>query len=76
MEYTKYEKARMIGARALQIAMGAPFVIKISKEQLEELQYNPIRIAELEYNKGVIPLSIKRPLPARAIDNEGAEAKA
>ena len=30
--YTKYEKARMIGARALQLAMGAPLLLKLSKE--------------------------------------------
>jgi len=33
-KYTKYEKARMIGARALQIAMGAPFIIKLSAAEL------------------------------------------
>jgi len=63
MEHTKYEKARMIGARALQIAMGAPFIIKISKKELKELQYNPIRIATIEYEKNVLPISIKRNLP-------------
>jgi DNA-directed RNA polymerase subunit K/omega len=31
---TKYEKARLIGARALQISMGAPFLIKLSKEAI------------------------------------------
>lgn len=29
-EYTKYEIARMIGSRALQISMGAPFLIKLT----------------------------------------------
>jgi DNA-directed RNA polymerase subunit K/omega len=63
MEHTKYERARMIGARALQIAMGAPFMVKISKKQLKELQYNPIRIATLEYSKKALPITIRRPLP-------------
>ncbi len=63
MEYTKYEKARVIGARALQISMGAPFLLKIEKEDLENLKYNPVRIAEKEYEKGVLPITIKRPLP-------------
>ncbi len=63
IKYTKYEKARMIGARALQISMGAPFLIKLSPKELEEQKYNPIRIATAEYNKGALPISIKRPLP-------------
>jgi DNA-directed RNA polymerase subunit K/omega len=60
---TKYEKARVIGARALQISMGAPFLIKIDKEELEALKYNPVKIAEKEYDKGVLPLTINRPMP-------------
>ncbi len=64
-KYTKYEIARMIGSRALQISMGAPFLIKLTKEQLEELRYNPIRIAELEFKKGVLPITVKRPLPGQ-----------
>ncbi|MBI4145070.1 DNA-directed RNA polymerase subunit K [Candidatus Woesearchaeota archaeon] len=61
--YTKYEIARMIGSRALQIAMGAPFLVKLSEEDLEKLGFNPIRIAEKELEAGVLPLAIKRPLP-------------
>ncbi len=63
MKYTKYEKARIIGARALQISMGAPFLIKMDKENLEAVKYNPVKIAEKEYDKGVLPLTIKRPMP-------------
>ncbi len=63
-EYTKYEKARLIGSRALQIAMGAPFLVKLSKNKLEEIRYNPVEIAKLEYEKGVIPITVKRPYPA------------
>lgn len=62
-KYTKYERARIIGARALQIAMGAPFLIKLSKEDLERLRYNPLEIAKLEFEKDVLPITIKRPLP-------------
>ena len=36
-EFTKYEKARVLGARALQIAMNAPLLIKIEKEDLEKV---------------------------------------
>ncbi|MGV8168601.1 MAG: DNA-directed RNA polymerase subunit K [Candidatus Nanoarchaeia archaeon] len=60
---TKYEKARLIGARALQISMGAPFLIKISEEELQEMKFNPIDIAKLEFEKGVLNMDIKRKLP-------------
>ncbi len=61
--YTKYEKARIIGARALQIAMGAPFLLKLSKEDLEKLKYNTLEIAKLEFSKNVLPITIKRVTP-------------
>jgi len=60
-EYTKYEKARMIGSRALQLSMGAPFLIKLSGAELEKISYNPIEIALLEFNENVLPLTVKRP---------------
>ncbi|MBD3208901.1 DNA-directed RNA polymerase subunit K [Candidatus Woesearchaeota archaeon] len=62
-EYTKYERARIIGSRALQISMGAPFLVKLSKKKLEALAYNPVEIAKLEFEKGVIPITVKRVLP-------------
>lgn len=62
-ECTKYEKARLIGSRALQISMGAPFLIKLTPKQLKELNYNPIDIAKLEFDEGVLPISVKRLLP-------------
>ena len=46
VETSKYEKARIIGARALQISMGAPFAIDLSTEDLEKLKYNPVEIAK------------------------------
>ena len=63
IKLTKYERARIIGSRALQISMGAPFLVKLSKKQLEGLHYNPIEIAKLEFEKGVIPITVKRVLP-------------
>ena len=62
--YSKYEKARMIGSRALQIAMGAPFLVKLDEKDLKKMAYNPIEIAKEEFKKGVIPITVKRPLPA------------
>lgn len=65
MEYTKYETARIIGARALQIAMGAPILMKLSEEDLEGVNFNPIEIAKKEFESNVLPITIKRPLPRR-----------
>lgn len=62
-EYTKYETARIIGARALQIAMGAPLLLKLKEEDMERIKYNPIEIAKLEYKEGILPITIRRPLP-------------
>ena len=62
-DYTKYEKARIIGARALQISMGAPFRIKLSKEDLVRLKFNTLEIAKLEFEKDVLPITIRRPNP-------------
>ena len=61
--HTKYEEARIIGARALQISMGAPFLIKLKDKDLEKIGYNPIEIAKLEFKENLIPITIKRPLP-------------
>lgn len=62
---TKYERARIIGARALQISMGAPLLLKLKKEDYETMHYSPIEIAKLEFSKGILPITIKRPLPVR-----------
>lgn len=64
-DFTKYEKARVVGARALQISMGAPFLIKMDKKKLEKINYSPIEIAKIEFEKGILPITIKRPLPAK-----------
>ncbi len=61
--FTKYERARIIGSRALQISMGAPFLIKLSKKELKKIEYNPIEIAKKEFEAGVIPIDVKRLLP-------------
>ena len=63
MEHTKYEHARIVGARALQLSQGAPFMIKLSDEDLQKIGYNPVEIAKMEYAQGLIPIEVKRPLP-------------
>lgn len=65
MEYTKYETARIIGARALQISMGAPLLFKFGKGELENIKYNPIEIAKIEFYKGILPITVKRPMPKK-----------
>ena len=62
-EYTKYEHARIIGARALQISMGAPFMVKLTDDELKKMGYNPVEIAKLEFSQGLIPISVKKPFP-------------
>ncbi len=52
-KFTRYELARIIGARALQISMGAPVLIDVDKKE-------PIDIALIELEKGVIPITVKR----------------
>ncbi|MCK5253151.1 MAG: DNA-directed RNA polymerase subunit K [Thermoplasmata archaeon] len=52
---SRFEKARIIGARALQLSMGAPVLIKITEDVID-----PVRIATMEYDKGVIPISVNR----------------
>ncbi len=64
-EFTKYEIARILGARALQIAMDAPLLVKIEKEELESMKYDPLKIAETEFNSDVLPITVKRPLPRK-----------
>ena len=64
--FTKYEKARIIGARALQIAMGAPLLLDLDEKELESIMFNPISIARMEFEKGILPITIKRPLPIKS----------
>ena len=61
-DYTKYEKARMIGSRALQLSMGAPFLVTLGPDDLERIKYNPIEIALKEFEQKVLPITVKRPM--------------
>lgn len=65
IKYTKYEKARIIGARALQIAMNAPLLMEMKEADLKKIKFSPVELAKMEYNEGILPISIKRPLPER-----------
>ena len=52
-DMNRYEKARIISARALQLSMGAPKLIKTKK-------IDPISVAELEFEKDTIPITVLR----------------
>lgn len=64
-DFTKYERARILGARALQIAMNAPLLLKISKEDLEKIKYDALKIAEVELESNVLPISVHKPFPKK-----------
>ena len=55
---TRFEKARIMGARALQLSLGAPVFIEIPKNATTSLE-----IAMEELKQRVIPIVIKRTLP-------------
>ena len=61
---TRYEKSRVVGARALQISMGAPILIRIGPDL-----HDPIRIAEAELEKRVLPITIRRKLPSGVFED-------
>lgn len=67
-KFTKYEIARIIGARALQIAMDAPLLLKISDEELKAMNYDAIKIAEKEFNNNALPIVVHRPIPRKRLD--------
>ena len=64
-EFSKYERARIIGARGLQISMDAPLLTDMKEEELEGVNYDPLRIAEKELDSGVLPISVNKPMPER-----------
>ena len=55
MKYTRFEKARIIGARSLQVSLGAPVLIDIPEGMID-----PVEIAMLEYDTDMIPITVKR----------------
>ena len=53
---TRFEVARIISARALQIALGAPVLVKSDKT-------DAIELAKEEFRKKMVPVTIRRTLP-------------
>ncbi|KAL4898247.1 DNA-directed RNA polymerase I, II, and III subunit Rpb6 [Aspergillus ambiguus] len=54
---TKYERARVLGTRALQISMNAPVLVDLEGET------DPLQIAIKELNQKKIPLIVRRYMP-------------
>ncbi|HLE46991.1 MAG TPA: DNA-directed RNA polymerase subunit K [Candidatus Thermoplasmatota archaeon] len=61
MEYTRFERARIVGARALQIALGAPVLVDHPVTTV-----NPVDLSLLEYRENVIPITVRRTVPPKA----------
>ena len=53
---TRFEVARIISARALQIALGAPVLVKSDKT-------DAIELAKEEFRRKIVPITIRRTLP-------------
>lgn len=71
IEFSKYERARILGARGLQIAMDAPILVKMDEDTLSNLNFDPLKIAEIELDSGVLPISVNRPMPQRKEEELG-----
>ena len=55
---TRFEKTRIISARALKVSMGAPILVKTT-------HHDPKEIARLEFEKNVLPITVKRDMPKK-----------
>jgi DNA-directed RNA polymerase I, II, and III subunit RPABC2 len=55
---TKYERARVLGTRAMQISRNAPVMVELSAHETD-----PLVIAEKELREGKMPFIIRRYLP-------------
>jgi DNA-directed RNA polymerases I, II, and III subunit RPABC2 len=55
---TRFERARIAGARALQVSLGAPILVELPPKMSD-----PIDIALVEIKEGVLPMTIRRTLP-------------
>ena len=54
-QYTRFERARILGARALQVSLGAPILTDVPPSLVD-----PVTIAELEFAAGRIPITVRR----------------
>jgi len=56
-KFTRFEVARLLGARTLQISLGAPVLVKTELVESDE-------IAKQEFRECMLPITIKRKLPS------------
>lgn len=52
---TRFEVARIIGARALQLSLGAPPMVEVPKGMSD-----PLDLAKYEFERDAIPLAVVR----------------
>lgn len=64
---TKFEKAKIIGMRAVQISKNAPLYLK--SENIANMNWDPITIAEKELAEKKIPFVIRRYLPDASFED-------
>ncbi|XP_039035638.1 DNA-directed RNA polymerases II, IV and V subunit 6A-like [Hibiscus syriacus] len=64
---TKYERARILGTRALQISMNAPVMVELEGES------DPLEIAMKELRERKIPFTIRRYLPGGSYEDWGVD---
>ncbi|MCO5595260.1 hypothetical protein L7F22_049300 [Adiantum nelumboides] len=64
---TKYERARVLGTRALQISMNAPVMVELEGET------DPLEIAMKELRARKIPFTIRRYLPDGSFEDWGVD---
>lgn len=55
---TRFERARIVGARALQVSLGAPVLVEVALGVSD-----PIDISITELKEGALPMTIRRTLP-------------
>jgi DNA-directed RNA polymerase subunit K/omega len=62
---TRFEKARIVGARSLQISMGAPVLLDLDDTLSSGGTglNSPIEIALKELSEGILPMTVRRTLP-------------
>lgn len=53
-EYTRYERARILGARSLQLAQGAPAFVDAKEHE------KPLDISKRELDEGKLPITVKQ----------------
>ena len=55
---TRFEIARIVGARALQLSLGAPVLVELPPGISD-----PIEVAIIELRERILPMTIRRTLP-------------